>query len=53
LPALELSILLAFVTLFLLGIFLGVVSGRFWLWSGLRTLIIALFTALIILLISE
>jgi predicted membrane protein (TIGR00267 family) len=54
LPAapLELSIALAFVLLFLLGIFLGTVSGRFWLWSGLRTLLIAFLTVIIILLVS-
>ena len=52
LTALESSIALAFLTLFLLGAFLGTVSGRFWLWSGLRTLIIAIFTAGIILLLT-
>jgi len=54
LPAgpLELSIALSFAVLFLLGIFLGTVSGRFWLWSGLRTLLVALLTAGIILLVS-
>lgn len=49
LPPLKSSIALAFLTLFLLGTFLGTVSGRFWLWSGLRVLIIALLTAGIIL----
>ena len=52
LTALEFSIVLAFLTLFLLGAFLGMVSGRFWLWSGLRTLVIALSTAGIIFLIT-
>lgn len=52
LTALESSIALAFLTLFLLGAFLGTVSGRFWLWSGLRTLVIAIFTAGIILLLT-
>ncbi|MGB5179621.1 MAG: hypothetical protein WBP44_12935 [Gammaproteobacteria bacterium] len=52
LTALESSIALAFLTLFLLGAFLGTVSGRLWLWSGLRTLIIALLTAGIILLLT-
>ena len=52
LTALESSIALAFLTLFLLGAFLGTVSGRFWLWGGLRTLIIAIFTAGIILLLT-
>jgi len=53
LGALESAILVAFATLFLLGIFLGSISGRFWLWSGLRTLAIALLTAGIILLLGN
>lgn len=54
LPAgpLELSIALAFAVLFLLGTFLGTVSGRFWLWSGVRTLLLALLTSAVILLVS-
>jgi predicted membrane protein (TIGR00267 family) len=42
----------ALAVIFLLGVFLGRVSGGFWLWSGLRTLLIALATCGIILLIS-
>ena len=53
LAPLELSILLAFLVLFLLGAFLGAVSGRSWLWSGLKMLIIVLLTAGIILLIDN
>jgi predicted membrane protein (TIGR00267 family) len=53
LPPLETSIALAFAILFLLGAFLGTISGRFWLWSGVRTLIIALLTAAIILLVES
>lgn len=53
LTALECAIVTAFLTLFMLGVFLGTVSGQFWLWSGLRTLAIALFTAGIILLLSN
>ena len=34
----------ALVMIFLLGVFLGRVSGTFWLWSGLRTLAIAVLT---------
>jgi predicted membrane protein (TIGR00267 family) len=52
LTALESSMVLAFVALFLLGAFLGSVSGRFWLWSGLRTLLIASLTAAIILFVG-
>ncbi len=47
------SILIALVSIFLLGVFLGKISQTFWLWSGLRTLIIALFTIFIILLFSQ
>ena len=49
---LQLSIVVAFVLVFLLGIFLGSVSGRFWLWSGLRTLVIAIVTAALILMVG-
>ncbi len=50
LPPLESAIGVAFLLLFLLGAFLGTVSGRFWLWTGLRTLLIAFVTAGVILL---
>ena len=53
LPPLETSIALAFAILFLLGAFLGTISARFWLWSGVRTLIIAVLTAAIILLVES
>lgn len=45
---LEIATLLAFLIIFLLGVFLGRISGYFWLWSGLRTLIIAMITTLLI-----
>lgn len=48
LPAFESAIVLAFVVLFFLGVFLGKVSGKFWLWSGVRTLLIAIATAAIV-----
>ena len=48
LSALEATIALAFVVIFLLGVFLGRVGGGFWLWSGLRTVLIAVATALIV-----
>jgi predicted membrane protein (TIGR00267 family) len=47
------SILVALVSIFLLGVFLGKISQTFWLWSGLRTLFIALFTIIIILSFSQ
>ena len=49
LPVLESAIGLAFVVIFLLGVFLGRISGVFWLWSALRTLAIAAVTALLVL----
>lgn len=51
-PALDSVIGLAFVVIFFLGIFLGRVSGEFWLWSGIRTVSIAVVTVLIILIVS-
>ena len=47
------SIAAAFGVVFALGVLLGRVSGRFWLWTGLRTLLIALATALLILVIAH
>ena len=41
----------AFVIIFLLGVFLGGVGGTFWLWSGLRSLGVALLTIGLILLV--
>ncbi|HEB70405.1 MAG TPA: hypothetical protein ENI88_12430 [Desulfobulbus sp.] len=43
------AIILALAVIFLLGIFLGRVSRTFWLWSGLRSLAVALLTLMIIL----
>ena len=37
---------------FLLGVFLGRVGGTFWLWSGLQSLAVALFTIGVIFLVS-
>lgn len=51
-PALDTVIGLAFVIIFFLGMFLGRVSGEFWLWSGIRTVSIALVTVLIIMIVS-
>jgi len=45
---LETATMVAFVIIFLLGVFLGRINDRFWLWSGTKTLIIALATVLII-----
>ena len=46
------SILIAFILIFFLGVFLGKISSTFWLWSGLRTLLIALATTAVIYFIS-
>ena len=50
---LQFSVIIALVTLFLLGIFIGKISGHFWLWSGLRTLLVAIVTAGVILSIEK
>jgi predicted membrane protein (TIGR00267 family) len=42
---LETSIGVALAVLFLLGVFLGKISGTAWLWAGLRTLLVGLLTA--------
>lgn len=49
LDAVEAAIIMGFAVIFLLGVLLARISGVFWLWSGLRTLLIAALTALIIL----
>ncbi len=49
LPPLELAIASALSVIFLLGIFLGKATGSFWLATGLRALLIAVVTCLVIL----
>ncbi|MDH5544406.1 MAG: VIT1/CCC1 transporter family protein [Gammaproteobacteria bacterium] len=51
--ALLASMLVGFISLFFLGIFVGRLSNTFWLWSGVRTLAIALFTTAIIFLVTK
>jgi len=48
----EAAIAIAFFLIFLLGVFLGSVSGTFWIFSGLQTLFIAIVTIVLIYLIS-
>ncbi|MDX1347525.1 MAG: hypothetical protein R3189_04655 [Thiomicrorhabdus chilensis] len=43
------SIAVALMCIFVLGVFLGKISQTFWLWSGLKTLVIAVITVAIIL----
>ena len=52
-PALDVALFTALLLAFLLGVFLGRVSGQFWLWTGLRALLIALVTSVIIFLIHR
>jgi len=55
LPAdpLGISIALAFGFIFLLGAYLGRISDTFWVWSGIRAVLIAIVTALLVSLISR
>lgn len=50
LTPLPMAIATAFVCIFGLGVFLGRVGGTSWLWSGIKTLAIAMCTVLIIML---
>ncbi|HEY9148461.1 MAG TPA: VIT1/CCC1 transporter family protein [Gammaproteobacteria bacterium] len=49
---LELAIITALSALFFLGIIIGRIRGSNWLWSGVRTLLIALLTAVVIFLLN-
>jgi predicted membrane protein (TIGR00267 family) len=50
LPPFSAAISNAMIIIFLLGVFLGQVSKRFWLWMGIRTLLIAMITVAMIIL---
>jgi predicted membrane protein (TIGR00267 family) len=50
---LEAAVGIAFIIIFLLGVLLGKVSGTFWLFSGLRTLLIGLITCVTIFLLTS
>lgn len=52
LAPLELAILTALAALFFLGIIIGQIRGSNWLWSGVRTLLIALLTVVVIILLN-
>ncbi|MCK4707482.1 MAG: hypothetical protein KAU21_02610 [Gammaproteobacteria bacterium] len=52
LQPLEAAMAVAFVIIFLLGVFLGRVGGTFWLWSGLQSLLVALATVGLIYLVG-
>ena len=47
------AIAVGLLCVFSLGVFLGKINKKFWLWSGLRALIIALVTVVIILFVSR
>lgn len=47
------AIIIAFVCIFFLGVFLGKISRSFWLWSGIRALVISILTVAIILLFEQ
>jgi predicted membrane protein (TIGR00267 family) len=53
LPPLQSAISTAFLCIFLLGVFLGRVGGTSWLWSGIKSLMIAGVTVIIILLLEQ
>jgi predicted membrane protein (TIGR00267 family) len=46
------AIIIALGTTFLLGIFLGSISKTFWLWAGLRSLLVSILTISIILFVG-
>ena len=48
----EVSIIVAFILIFFLGVFIGNINHSFWLLAGMRALLIALITSLIIYLVS-
>ena len=50
---LESAFVIALIIIFLLGVYLGRVSQTFWLWAGLRTLVIATVTTALIFTLSS
>ena len=49
---LESAFVMALITIFFLGVYLGQVSQTFWLWAGLRTLLVAAATTALIFTLS-
>lgn len=43
------AMVMALIVLFMIGVLLGKISHTFWLWSGLKTLLVAIFTVALIL----
>ncbi len=52
-PPLDAAIAVALLLTFLLGVYSGRLGGRYWLWSGLRSLMIAVITAIIIFVLNR
>lgn len=52
LPPLETSIGVALAAIFMLGAFIGRISGTFMLWSGIKTLLVGLLTGVLIFLVE-
>ncbi|MGA8051715.1 MAG: hypothetical protein WCA09_16170 [Burkholderiales bacterium] len=52
LAPLHAALSVALVLIFLLGLYIGRISGTFWLWAGLRTLLVAALTAALVVLVS-
>ena len=53
LSPIDAALSIALVLSFLLGVFLGQLSGRFWLWSGVRALLICAATTVLILFVQQ
>ena len=49
---LDATLAIAFLILFLLGVFLGKLTGRFWLWAGLRAVLIGVITVALVLVVA-
>lgn len=49
---LEAALVMALAVIFMLGVYLGRISGTFWLWAGVQTLLVAIATAALILALS-
>jgi predicted membrane protein (TIGR00267 family) len=52
LAPLDAALAVALTLVFLLGVYIGRISGTFWLWAGLRTLAVAALTAGLVALVS-
>jgi len=52
LAPLHAALTVALVLIFLLGLYIGRISGTFWLWAGIRTLLVAALTAALVVLVS-